>query len=74
MSDPGLPIKPKNLIPIKKCGKNEEYKCGPSVQASCKDPKPVCHDKHCVKGCFCKDGYLRNKNGECVRKCECDCY
>lgn len=30
--------------------------------------------KHCIGGCICKDGYLRDDNGKCIPKTECRKY
>ncbi|KMR05351.1 chymotrypsin inhibitor-like protein [Lasius niger] len=74
---PPPPPPPKQCKPLPppppppKCPKNEIYKkCGTACQPSCKNPNPICN-KLCVKGCFCKDGQLRNKWGKCVEPCDC---
>ncbi|XP_019884999.2 anther-specific proline-rich protein APG-like [Camponotus floridanus] len=57
--------------PPPKCPKNEIYKtCGTACQPSCQKPKPICN-LLCVKGCFCKNGLLRNKWGKCVKPYNC---
>lgn len=52
-----------------KCrGPNEEYlTCGTACQPTCMNymEKIVCN-KPCVKGCFCKPGYVRNAKFRCV--------
>ncbi|XP_063361530.1 zonadhesin-like [Cydia amplana] len=59
------------------CKDNEVYSpcanggCGPKNCSQINDPK-ICIDPICVKGCVCKDGYLRNDvTGKCVPKDEC---
>lgn len=56
-----------------KCGLNAEYKvCGSVCAPTCARPKVVekCPE-FCVNGCFCKTGFLKNFQGECVRPQEC---
>ncbi|XP_048003668.1 zonadhesin-like isoform X3 [Leguminivora glycinivorella] len=57
-----------------KCGPNQEYKkCGTRCEPSCSDldKRPqVCADV-CVKGCFCKEGFLKDEHGNCVYPSEC---
>ncbi|XP_077291437.1 zonadhesin-like isoform X2 [Arctopsyche grandis] len=51
-----------------KCRPNEEYlTCGLACQPTCSNymDDVSCH-KHCVKGCFCKPGYVRNTKFRCV--------
>ncbi|KAL6422861.1 hypothetical protein ACFW04_010413 [Cataglyphis niger] len=77
-SPPPPPPPPKKYKPLpaplplpQKCQKNEVYKiCGSACQPTCKNPNPICKQV-CVKGCFCKDGLLRNKVGKCVKSCDC---
>jgi hypothetical protein len=65
-------------IPIanmeEKCGANAEFNpCGSACHPTCANPipSPVC-TKNCVIGCFCKEGFLKNTNGDCVPTRECD--
>lgn len=60
------------------CDENEEYhKCGTYCPPTCddfshplpKEPK-ICIDM-CKTGCFCKRGYYRNKDGQCVTREKC---
>lgn len=56
-----------------KCGDNEEYRtCGPYCAPTCRRPHSPSCSLRCKKGCFCKDGYLRNQDGKCVPKSQCD--
>jgi len=56
-----------------KCPIREVFRsCGPACPSSCADPTPVVAcTGHCVVGCFCEEGYLRNENGICVLVNEC---
>ncbi|XP_044255179.1 serine protease inhibitor swm-1-like [Tribolium madens] len=56
----------------KECGENEIYnECGSLCPGTCSQPVKVC-EKKCVKGCFCKEGYvLDDKTRKCVRKEDC---
>ena len=61
---------PENGCP---CGVNEVYnQCGTACRAKCgDDPESICN-LQCVEGCFCKDGYILDKeNGNCIPKNEC---
>ena len=54
------------------CGANEEFQdCGTSCEDTCAEPAQFCLE-FCVKGCFCREGYIRqNENGRCIREEEC---
>uniref|UniRef100_A0A182NIS5 TIL domain-containing protein n=1 Tax=Anopheles dirus TaxID=7168 RepID=A0A182NIS5_9DIPT len=58
------------------CGENAEYnECGTACPETCDTPFPntkLCINK-CVPGCFCKDGYVLNENGECILRCQSSC-
>jgi len=57
-----------------KCGANAEFQtCGSACVPDCanRTPPTFC-TLQCVIGCFCKEGFLKNANGECVRAEECD--
>ncbi|KAA8884237.1 hypothetical protein F3087_33990 [Nocardia colli] len=57
-------------ISARACPANQEYKiCGPKCEPTVANPNPDCEDSGCVKGCFCKKGYIRDKpNGKCIPK------
>nr|XP_022910517.1 zonadhesin-like [Onthophagus taurus] len=50
-----------------KCEKGEEFStCGSLCEPTCKNPQRTCNS-NCVKGCFCKRGYVRMfEDGGCV--------
>lgn len=56
------------------CGKNEEFQtCGTACPETCKN-YANCHRpciEKCVKGCFCKPGYVRADDNTCVLKSQC---
>ncbi|XP_056399418.1 serine protease inhibitor swm-1-like [Hyla sarda] len=55
------------------CGPNEEYlEYGRRCSQSSLELLPFCTDE-CVRGCFCKDGYMRGYDGGCVEKEACMC-
>nr|XP_049703173.1 zonadhesin isoform X6 [Helicoverpa armigera] len=61
------------------CPPNEEFsKCFLRICRAqfCQDkgqdiPCPDIPEESCLEGCVCKEGYLRNKNGECIAEKEC---
>lgn len=56
------------------CKETEVFKtCGTACPATCDNPHPsaIC-TRNCVIGCFCKEGYLRHANGECVAAANCE--
>ncbi|KOB52264.1 Serine protease inhibitor 28, partial [Operophtera brumata] len=61
------------------CKKDEVYSdcinggCSPVNCSQIGHPVPCVKldPKYCIKGCLCKDGYLRDENGVCVPKEEC---
>jgi len=60
--------------PTGQCGQNaERQSCGSACVPTCANPNPgpICV-LPCVDGCFCKEGYLKAANGECVRPEVCD--
>ncbi|RZB41740.1 TIL domain containing protein [Asbolus verrucosus] len=58
------------------CRDNEEFKeCGVTCPPSCLQPIPSCTNNCCMKGCFCKEGYvLESDSQECVEENECPVY
>lgn len=65
------------LFADSKCGKNEVMSnCENSCQMKTCSELTKVHDckqtMKCKKGCVCRDGYLRNGDGKCVSKNECD--
>ncbi|XP_055527167.1 mucin-6-like [Wyeomyia smithii] len=61
-------------VPSEGCGPNEQYsECGSTCPKTCdsinQEPRPC--SMLCVKGCFCKEGYVRNSEDKCVRPYEC---
>ncbi|XP_040183091.1 mucin-5B-like [Rana temporaria] len=52
-------------------GTHEYNSCGSACPANCSHPIPPPCIAMCVKGCFCKKGYLAHGNGGCVKEEEC---
>lgn len=58
------------------CGENEEYKsCGTLCQKTCNELDHTvtikCYNDTCNEGCYCKEGYVLNKRGNCVKPEKC---
>ncbi|CDW56372.1 Chymotrypsin-elastase inhibitor ixodidin [Trichuris trichiura] len=57
------------------CGPNQVYlRCGSACPATCEDvvnPKPKICTLQCVKGCFCKRGYVLDDTKNCVSRSSC---
>ncbi|CAF3994218.1 unnamed protein product, partial [Rotaria sordida] len=58
------------------CGENEEYKsCGTLCQKTCNDLDTTstikCYNDTYNEGCYCKEDYVLNDNGDCVKLSEC---
>ncbi|CAF3348387.1 unnamed protein product [Rotaria socialis] len=58
------------------CEENEEYQsCGTLCQKTCKDLVSTttmkCYNDTCNEGCYCKEGYVLNENGDCIQSSEC---
>ncbi|GIY54500.1 zonadhesin, partial [Caerostris darwini] len=71
--EPGANPKPKSGGGAT-CGKNEEYnECGSGCVPTCSDAG-ICdlHTLQCFPGCYCKEGMVRNDQGECVSPEECN--
>jgi len=59
--------------PTGDCGRFAERRmCGSACAPTCSNPQPgpTCV-LPCVDACFCKEGYLKANNGECVKPEEC---
>jgi hypothetical protein len=58
----------------KSCPSNSHYKsCGSACVGTCANkgiPNRVCTEQ-CVQGCFCNKGYVKDRNGRCVRLSDC---
>uniref|UniRef100_A0A182KDG3 TIL domain-containing protein n=1 Tax=Anopheles christyi TaxID=43041 RepID=A0A182KDG3_9DIPT len=56
--------------PTDTCGPNEEFQeCGTACPKTCADlnDEPKFCTKQCVRGCFCKPGFVReSEHGKCV--------
>ncbi|KAK2575930.1 hypothetical protein KPH14_007293 [Odynerus spinipes] len=52
---------------------NEEYQCGSACQTTCENlgkPCPIINIK-CNDACYCKEGYARDKCGNCIPISKC---
>jgi hypothetical protein len=66
----GVPAEEAMMMPPMVCDTNEEYRECKGCDGTCKNPNPIC-PRICVRGCACKQGYLRADNGKCVMTREC---
>ena len=64
---------PKSDCPKKKCQKNEIFStCGNScTEPSCDLRYTYVPCPDCQVGCYCKKGYARDNNNECIRESKC---
>ncbi|XP_015174769.1 PREDICTED: chymotrypsin inhibitor-like isoform X2 [Polistes dominula] len=54
------------------CGPNQIFDtCGTACPPTCKKPSPDVCILLCVSGCRCKDGFVKNDNGDCVLTKDC---
>ncbi|EYC15473.1 hypothetical protein Y032_0036g3160 [Ancylostoma ceylanicum] len=54
------------------CGENEvDDRCFNGCEPTCSEPNIACTFECGPGGCRCKEGYLRNKAGNCVPKNKC---
>jgi hypothetical protein len=58
------------------CGENEEYKsCGTLCQKTCNELDHTstmkCYSDTCNEGCYCKEGYVLNNKGDCIKPHQC---
>lgn len=54
------------------CGQNEVYMyCGTACPKTCEKLDNSGCTKNCVVGCFCKDGYVRNIDNQCIPVGQC---
>lgn len=52
------------------CGTNEKWdSCHGECEPTCEEPKKNCSG--CIKGCFCRSGYVRNNHDKCVLPSDC---
>lgn len=64
------------LAPLPECGPNELYnECGSACPETCDTFNGLVENRACillcVPGCFCKDGFVRSKDGQCIPPSEC---
>ena len=53
------------------CLWDSEFTCGPVYPSTCADHDGEVGTPHCVEGCFCRPGYLRDVRGDCVEPTGC---
>ncbi|KAG8181902.1 hypothetical protein JTE90_026060 [Oedothorax gibbosus] len=71
----GSCVKPESCNTNEVCtGENQRYnECGTACPLTCDNymnPPKAC-TKQCVVGCECQEGYVKNKQGECVLPAQC---
>jgi hypothetical protein len=47
--------------------------CGSPCESTCSHPDPIFCKAKCQPGCFCKEGFVQESNGECVKVEDCQC-
>ncbi|GFW21180.1 zonadhesin [Trichonephila clavipes] len=58
--------------PPPKCPENAIFiECGSPCPPTCENRYPTCEEK-CTTACYCKPGYLKSKQGKCVRADQCE--
>ncbi|KAJ1375106.1 hypothetical protein KIN20_038362 [Parelaphostrongylus tenuis] len=57
------------LFPFSVCGQNEVFDLCGACEPTCRDPNPVCVIP-CLPACRCRNGFIRNDEGRCVRNCQ----
>uniref|UniRef100_A0A5S6QQ94 TIL domain-containing protein n=1 Tax=Trichuris muris TaxID=70415 RepID=A0A5S6QQ94_TRIMR len=60
----------------RKCGPNQVYlRCGSACPSTCRSIRRPARPKictlQCVRGCFCKRGYVLNDAKQCIPKRKC---
>ena len=47
--------------------------CGPPCEQTCRnlgdDPEPYCEEMHCLEGCFCPPGMVKDGNLKLISLC-----
>ena len=58
-----------------KCGDNEIFAVRKACPRTCLDPEGIKYCGHLEprEGCYCRDGFVRNSAGLCIRPQECGC-
>ena len=64
----------RNIFYTVTCGLNEEFRtCGSACPATCENfrERRDCPQQRCLRGCFCKTGFVRGPRGICIRSRNC---
>lgn len=74
-------VQPIDIFSAVNCTDNEIYNnCSEPVQhcpSTCKDlrnPDSCVETDDCEPACYCRPGYVRDENGNCIKEVECPCY